>query len=252
MTTPAMHSVAVSQQNPTLLGNRCERNNALQRSICRCSFGTLLILAFCLNEAYGQWQAPLSALELGTVKAATQQQWEIIASQEPQTRSLPNQHSLGLEIVLIELKELKSAAAQKRIAQVYLFDYRTGLSSLQERDAESGELLQTKAIVQPFLPLTENEIAFAKTLLYSNAPLQQALQAEYRRHHNRPLMSTTELQMKVAVWQPLTINSPLSETCSRNRCATVSIFTKDNFSLSTEPVINLMDSTLYLGHFASQ
>lgn len=247
-----MQSVAVFQQNPTLSANRCERYTVLHVSIRWSSFGALLILAFYLSQAYGQWQAPLSTLEINTVEAATQQQWNIIASQEPQPRSLPNQHSLGLEIVLIELKEFKSATAQKRIAQVFLFDYRTGLSSLQERDAESGELLQTKAIAQPFLPLTENEIAFAKTLLYSNAPLQQALQAEYRRHHNRPLLSTTELQMKVAVWQPLTNNSPLSEACSRNRCAIVSIFTKDNFSLSTEPVINLMDSTLYLGHFASQ
>ena len=161
--------------------------------------------------------------------------------------------TLGKEVLLVELlyqKQKKNVAQtkQQRIAEVFLFDYETGKTSRYEIDLNTDDVLREQAVASPHLPLNDREQSVAVSLLENDDAAFANLSAEYQKYFGEALQDAANIDMKVFVWQPPAGNtSAAANDCRTQRCAMISLFTRDNFSFSMEPVVNLMTQSVHTG-----
>ena len=161
--------------------------------------------------------------------------------------------TLGKEVLLVELlyqKRKKNVAqtTQPRIAEVFLFDYETGKTSRYEIDLNTDDVLREQAVASPHLPLNDREQSVAVSLLENDDAAFANLSAEYQKYFGEVLQDAANIDMKVFVWQPPAGNtSAAASDCRTQRCAMISLFTRDNFSFSMEPVVHLMTQSVHTG-----
>jgi len=160
-----------------------------------------------------------------------------------QHRNIPvsDAHPLGVQILLVELKETKHRSEQTaRLVEVFLFDYDGAGTHRKLVDVDSREIVTSTEISSAHLPLTDQEIAYGKALMWQDTELLQRLSVEL--NHSTDI---ADLQSRVSVWVPGRDDQSGLSHCDVERCALVSLFTEDNDSLPVEPVINLMRSQVY-------
>jgi len=189
------------------------------------------------EQASGAWQQPLSEDELSQAigialtdsDAAYQSlQGTRRAAQVAQDNSAV--HPLGIQVLLAERKEVKNAAADaNKYAEVFLFDYALGKTLLKLIDIDQGIAVETRTVNSVHLPLTDAEIQYAKSLMLNNAELDEPGSTQ---------TGLASLDARVSIWVPGLEQASRSH-CDRERCALVSLFTNDDYSLSVEPMVNL-------------
>ncbi len=225
--------------------------------------GTLLsaLLALISFPSLAGWQPALTANEQATATSLALQSIATRSaaassgkSESAQTRNgnagneLPvGSPQLEIEVLLVEVQHSKKNRIA-RIAEVFVFDYQRGVTELHRVNMENDEVIEVIEIASPHLPLNSREQQAATALAVTNDQVRQQLETEYQRAFGRALTTFDEIDMKVSVWQPQPHQSNSSEiarTCDHERCALISVFTRDNYSFSLEPVVNLMQNVVY-------
>lgn len=210
-----------------------------------------------------EWQAPLSDSEITIALSGIEQSTtsngdktqaaanitSAFVTSRTQTVEL-NQSSLqNQQVLLIELRELKSRSGQEphRVAEVFVYRYDQAETFKHLIDVSSGQLIETKPVASVHLPLNEAEQEFALQRLLKSPLVASRLATEFERQFGKNLPPMHELQTKVSIWQPSRTNSEVANTCQLQRCALVSIFTANNYNFSVEPVINLHTGVVETG-----
>ena len=224
--------------------------------------GALLCGIVATSQLNAAWQNPLNTEETQTAASAVMSQYTNTGTAPFDTgnstgsrtvNSAANlQHPLGVQVLLVELREQKNTADQAaRIAEVFVFDYQQGVSELNLVDVESNLLLSTREIDSAHLPLSELEIEYSKTLIWNNTEFAERVQTEYENlissisdeiSPNAP----DNLKTMVSIWVPNSNPERQSDPCVQSRCALISVFTEHNYNFSVEPVIDLMSGQIYL------
>ncbi len=217
------------------------------------------------SQLHAAWQTPLDAQEIQSAATAVMSRIALTTSDNfnspidsdnrTQTRSISAgdpQHPLGIQVLLVELKEQKQQTNQDaRIAEIFIFNYKRGVAELNLFDVANNRVVSTQEITSAHLPLSEPEIEYSKTLIWDNAEFRERIQREYESLTATPINTinsplTNRLQTRVSIWVPNRNASGQSELCARQRCALISVFSEDNHSFSIEPVIDLMSGQIYL------
>ena len=200
------------------------------------------------------WQTPLNDEEIKKAADAAMSQYASGATARPDgvgLRSISSTgtaHPLGVQVLLIELKEQKRPADQaSRIAEVFLFNYLRGVTEFKLFDVERNELIATRDIPSVHLPLADTEISYSKALIWNNPEFIERIRTEYEAVQSLSAGDSdlADLQTRVSIWVP-NGSTEAHENCSSERCALISLFTQANYSFSIEPVVNLMSGEIYL------
>ena len=216
-------------------------------------FLLLGLLPLACGDAHAAWQASLSEKEIHGLNVAAADHYY---NQQFNTQGLnpslqtnkvkASTSALGLEVLLIELQEVKNRSADDpRLAEVFVFDYATNSASVLLVDVQNQKVINSSSIDNIHLPLNDREVAVATQILLSNTALMAKLTLEYEKQIGKPLESLQQLDMKVSIWNP-GMNAQYSQQCKLTRCALVSLFTKSAYNFSVEPVINLSTANVNL------
>ena len=164
---------------------------------------------------------------------------------------------LGREVLLTELVYRKNGkkknsqnrvdnSDQPRIAEMFVFDYDTGITTRYEIDLATDNILREDNMQSIYLPLNDNEQTLATRLVTADSTVMTAVNNEYLKQFQQPLAELDDLLMKVSIWKPnRTDTSAVATECRTDRCAQISLFSRSNFSLSVEPVVNLKQMTVH-------
>jgi len=155
----------------------------------------------------------------------------------------PNVHPLGVQILLVELREKKNASlGDLRLAEVFLYNYPRQTTELHLINLDQGVLLQTTEVDTAHLPLSDEEIEYSKQLVFNHDQLTARVNNELSRIQGVELGG---LQQRVSVWVPTTRQAG-SSGCENQRCALLSLFTANEQSLVVEPVVNLISGDVFI------
>lgn len=158
---------------------------------------------------------------------ATQAPW-------PEQASKRFTHPLGMQTLFIERLQTKHKQ-HLRQARIYQYDYSRQSARLLDIDLDTREVMRVRAIDSVHLPLSEQEIAFATTLLEQDGPRLARLRTEQTRRGIPPFVTLDELEVKASIHEPLDAEHP----CAASRCALLSLFDASHTVFATEPLINL-------------
>jgi len=143
-------------------------------------------------------------------------------------------HSLGVQTLSIELDERKKTNNQRR-ARVYQFNYSTQQSRLILVDLNSREVIKSQTIDSVHLPLNEQEIETARTLIEQQPYIMDALNEERRVRGLPTLSDLSSLDVKASIFEP----TDKTRLCATQRCALLSLFDSTRTVFAVEPVVNL-------------
>lgn len=179
------------------------------------------------------WQSPGHARGL---QAEEQHVAAALASQVPWTPTAGKRlsHPLGVQTLFIEKQESKKASAERR-ARVFQYDYTSRSARVLTIDLDRQTLLRTQAIDSVHLPLSEQEIAFARNQLAQDDTLLLQLRAEQSLRNATVFQDLSELDVKASIYEPMDSNDP----CASSRCALLSLFDATSTVFATEPLIHL-------------
>lgn len=202
----------------------------------------LMMLALIMStNVSANWQLPLNRSEVAQAAVLV----TAAIKPTPTQRSMPmNDHPLGSQIVLIELREEKNPSDNTaRLAEVFVFNYLRQTSELHLVDVVAQRILRSTDIESPHLPLSDTEITYAENLALDDADVNRKVVLELSRLQDE---SDTAVQSRVAIWVPDSPSQAGDTRCHLERCALVSLFTDSERSLTIEPVINLITGKVFV------
>jgi len=200
----------------------------------------LCALSLTANPAYAGWLPSISDADSARLQLAAKN--HLKTNQRSNGKPL---HELDVEVLLIETRETKKQTKQSTLAEIFVFDYNANEASMQLLDITSGKVMSSQVINGQKLPLNANESQYALKLLSKNTEFIARLNNEMQRQFGISLQSLNDVDMKISVWSPNPHQLNKSQ-CEFTRCALVSIFTKNHFNFSVEPVIDLVNNAIYL------
>lgn len=180
--------------------------------------------------------ASLSHSELEDASRIAQtQSWQQQQPLQQQRNAQPQKnHPLQIQTLSIELDERKKDKASRR-ARVYQFNYNTQHSRVLLIDLDQQTVMAEQAIASVHLPLNEQEIATANSLIENNTALMQQLNAALAKRGLPPMNDLSMLDVKASVFEPDNQSHP----CTLQRCALISLFDHTRTVFAIEPVVNL-------------
>lgn len=194
------------------------------------------VVALAVLIAFAQ---PVSAASLSASLSADEQQLasaQAISQPWPQNRSAVqnNTHSLGVQTLSVELDERKKNNNQRR-ARVYQFNYSTQQSRLILIDLITRETIKAQIINTVHLPLNDQEIATARSLIEQQPDIIDALNVERRSRGLTELTDLSSLDVKASIFEP----NDKTSLCTIQRCALLSLFDSTRTVFAVEPIVNL-------------
>ena len=147
------------------------------------------------------------------------------------------------ELLLVERRPVgKGAAAERRLADVYRYDYVNNELVHSVVDIEANRMLRRDRLTGVQLPLVPSEIERATEILM-RSPFERArVDAAYRKVSGRALGAIDEIDYKAFVFHADSTLGPETEgaaNCGINRCAQLLLYTLDNVSLDLSPIVDL-------------
>lgn len=148
----------------------------------------------------------------------------------------------GQEVLLIERHEEKGAPADQRYADVYIYDYSSNelIQSLVDLNTSSVIRSERKTGIQ--LPLTPNELARAKQIVFDDEDERKILEDEFFRITSRPMTDTSDLNIKAFTFKADSLPNRVNEAsklCGVHRCAQLMLYTGENIVFEISPIVNL-------------
>jgi len=194
-------------------------------------FTCALILLGCSSPAFSTTlSANLSADELQFAGG--------LAANRPwlQSRSAvqTGAHPLQIQTLSVEMDERKKNNQQRR-ARVYQFNYLTQRSRLILVDLDTRALVSETPINSIHLPLNEQEIATARSLVEQNPASMTAMNIEQQSRGLPELEDLSGIDVKAIIFEPRDQTHP----CAKQRCALISLFDHTRTVFSVEPLVNL-------------
>lgn len=148
-------------------------------------------------------------------------------------------HPLGAQTLSIELDERKKNKSSRR-ARVYQYNYNTQQSRLILVDLINRDVVSEQKINSIHLPLNDQEIATARTMVENSPEIMAMLSAEHQTRGLPPLSNLDNLDVKASIYEP----TDQSQLCADQRCALLSLFDHSRTVFAVEPVINLQRLTV--------
>ncbi|MFK7853104.1 MAG: hypothetical protein AB8B79_03280 [Granulosicoccus sp.] len=150
-------------------------------------------------------------------------------------------HPLGLQTLSIEKQEQKNSSGT-RLVRVYQYDYSQESARVLVLDLLDQILVREQLIDNIHLPLNSVEIDYAISILASHDVTVDQLRIEQRRRGRAEFVQLSELEIKASIFEPM---DP-EHSCSRQRCALLSLFDDTRTVFTVEPVVHLGDARLEL------
>ncbi|TXH72004.1 MAG: hypothetical protein E6Q85_07060 [Thiothrix sp.] len=199
-----------------------------------------LCCAFLSQNILAKDLDPLSPTELATAVnlAAPEQSAQLASRSTAQAPAIAHE----IELLLVERRPVDKEQPGKRLADVYSYDYRSDETIHSIVDLNTQERLQTERVQKLQLPLTENELARASKLIFTDAEQLHEIQTEYKRITGQDLLKPEQLQVKAFVFTTDTLPEGLnaaSQHCGLQRCAQVLLYTHDSVVFEISPIVNL-------------
>jgi len=192
--------------------------------------------------AYGAWQPSLSADEADRAV-------DMVLKQEPAGFSIKTAHPLGVQVLLVERREKKHKGdEQTSFVEVFVFDYIRNVTQLSLVDLAANMVVETTDVNSVHLPLTDQEISHSKAAISNHHELTERVSRELGFDNNPATteLNLADLQARVSVWVPGRSEYADTAKCDRQRCALISLFTNDDYSISVEPVVNLHSGEVFI------
>ena len=143
-------------------------------------------------------------------------------------------HPLGLQTLSIEA-DWKKHADGARLARIYQYDYTQLKSRLLVIDVNSEQVLREQLIGSVHLPLSDDEINYAATLINSDATLLLHINQERALRSLEPINTLESFDVKASIYEP-TMNDHL---CSEQRCVLFALVDTTLTVSSVEPLVLL-------------
>jgi len=189
-----------------------------------------ILTGLVLSTSLTAGAAGLSNADVANATAlANSHPWTI--SRQSDRRSISN--GLGIQTLSVEIAEQKNQT-EKTLVRVYQYDHQ--LQKTRRLDINLNENKVTRVLTVPstHLPLNQNEIDFAKSILAESALIDQ-MKNEQVQSGRVPFSSLDELHVKAIIFEPFDTTHP----CYVERCALLSLFDDSMTVFSTEPVVHL-------------
>lgn len=147
-----------------------------------------------------------------------------------------------IELLLVERHpDTKDSTA--RLADVYSYDYSSNETLINVVDLTTNQVISSQRQQNLQLPLTENEITRASTLIFADDEERSLLDKEFKRITNNTLSNPSQqLQVKAFVFHANSLPEQLnaaSQQCGLHRCAQVLLYTADSVVFEVSPIVNL-------------
>ena len=186
---------------------------------------------------------PLNNSELSLALQATQAMMNTPRLQHAaRNTSASSQAILSMEQLLVERRPTDKEQPEKRLADVYSYDYSVDETVHAVVDVATGEIISSERLKQQHLPLTVNEIARARQLVFANAEQSALIKQEYKRITGSELTNPDSLNIKAFSFSadslPERLNAA-SQQCGVQRCAQVLLYTHDDIVFEVSPIVNL-------------
>lgn len=149
------------------------------------------------------------------------------------------------EILLVERHiEEKNAPKTLRRADIYTYDYATNELIEALVDLNTNEIISSERRQGVQLPLTNNELARAKEIVFEDEEERQILQYEYQRITSRVMTDTSDLNIKAFTFKADSLPNRVNEAsklCGIHRCAQLMLYTAENIVFEVSPIVNLSE-----------
>ncbi|HPY40594.1 MAG TPA: hypothetical protein PLM98_08755 [Thiolinea sp.] len=200
--------------------------------------GLVILLVGLMPKCYAGAQDPLSLTEQANAEALVEVAIPELATNLQRKPGQAKTH----ELLLIERDRSQDKKSEARRANAFVYDYQTDETIIYRIDAASNKILSTVRKKNVQLPLTEQEIARALNLIFSDKETFALMTNEYQRITNKVLSSRKDLEAKAFVFTadslPEQLN-PASQQCGLHRCAQVLLYTHDSIVFEVSPIVNL-------------
>ncbi len=204
-------------------------------------------------SAAAAWQEALSpgeiskAIELAEITTSADLQLPTsVAGADRTTLQQTSIHALGTQVIFVELVEQKKAQSDRRLAEIFTYDYDSQSAQRRIVDVQLGALVSIQDIDSAHLPLSDIEIDYANWLLWNNTGLRQHVLQELGDLQLTPsadLLALTDA--RVSVWVPGSHEQGASSGCHLQRCALFSLYSINRDSLTIDPVVNLVSGEVF-------
>ncbi len=148
----------------------------------------------------------------------------------------------AIEQLLIERRPTDKEQPVQRLADVYSYDYGSDETLHNVVDLQTQRVISSQRQQYLQLPLTENELARATRLIFSDPEQMRPLQDEYKRITGQVLNNPDQLNVKAFTFTadalPERLNAA-SQQCGLHRCAQVLLYTHDSIVFEISPIVNL-------------
>lgn len=171
-----------------------------------------------------------------TLPVDTGEQAQKLAQSTPwyQPRVATVHHPLGIQTLSVERKENKREPDLLHIS-VYQFNYQLEQARVLSIDVSDNRVLKNQPVSSVHLPLSNEEISFARQALTAQEDILSQLRDEQIKRGRTAFTDLSQLDIKSSIFEPLDTSHP----CHRQRCALMSLFDESRTVFSIEPVINL-------------
>ncbi len=143
-------------------------------------------------------------------------------------------HPLGVQTLSVERKENKREPGLSHIS-VYQFNYQLAQARVLSIDVSDNRVLKNQPISSVHLPLSNEEISYARRALSAQEDILRRLRNEQVSRGRTAFSDLSQLDVKSSIFEPLETSHP----CHWQRCALMSLFDESRTVFSIEPVINL-------------
>ena len=192
--------------------------------------------SFAITSAYAHSNDPLSLDEISKVVSLTQ-----VKAVARSAASTSASHS-SKEVLLVERHQQKNAPQDQRYADIFTYDYETNELIESVVDLNTSAVISSKRTQGTQLPLTENELARAKRIVFEDDDERQILENEYHRITSRPLTDAKDLNIKAFSFTADSLPNRVNEAsklCGIHRCAQLMLYTGENIVFEITPIVNL-------------
>lgn len=200
----------------------------------------LLITAglFFNSSAVADNTNPLGQDELNKILSLTTQ-----TSATAQRSSTPSAKAATTpELLLVERKPTNKDYPELRLADVYQYDYQRNETIHSIVNVATNQIISSSRQQYLQLPLTENELNRAKSIIFADPEQLRLIENEYLRITGQYLSSPDQLNIKAFVFTEATLPEQLnsaSKQCGLHRCAQILMYTADAIVFEISPIVNL-------------
>lgn len=168
------------------------------------------------------------------------------AQSTTQTRGIAGNDVARLPPQVLLIERLESKREQSDTAEVYVYSYRTEQTTRHLIDINTGEHYRTDIVPRISLPLNAFETAHVLSMIKQDPIIIERLSHDHQQQLGAAFSGWDTIESKVSIWLPPINHSKQAQSCLRQRCALVTLFTGGYYNFSVTPIVNLNTGEIFL------